>query len=120
MYVYLISTDLFYASQLQGIAHRLGVNFVQFSTPAGLLNQGATAGDNIVLIDLTTSQLDLDNLVAKLREAPVAAKAIVAYAPHVATAKLADARTAGCDHVLSRGQAQREIENILRNYLADA
>jgi DNA-binding NarL/FixJ family response regulator len=120
MNVFLLSTDLFYASQLQGVIQRLGLNFVQAGTPAGLLNPPSNADESVVLIDLTTPHLDLENLVARLREAPVAMKAVVAYAPHVATAKLAAARAAGCDHVLTRGQAQREIERILRDYLADS
>jgi DNA-binding NarL/FixJ family response regulator len=118
MEVCLLSSDLFYASQLQGIVQRLGLNLAQVATPADLLSRraAANAGSDVVLIDLSTSDLDLDDLVSKLREGHSEPKAILAYAPHVATAKLDAARKAGCDRVLTRGQAQREIGDILSEY----
>ena len=118
MQVYLLSSDLFYASQLQGIVQRLGLSLIQAATSAELLSRrdAPNAENGIVLIDLSTSDLDLDDLVSKLREGHNEPKAILAYAPHVATAKLDAARKAGCDRVLTRGQAKREIGDILQDY----
>ena len=118
MQVHLLSSDLFYASQLQGIVQRLGMSLAQAATPAELLSRrsATNAGNDVVLIDLSTLDLVLDDLVSKLREGPSEPKAILAYGPHVATAKLAAARKAGCDRVLTRGQAKREIGDILQAY----
>ena len=120
MEVCLLSTDLFYASQLQGVVQRLGLSLAQSATPAELLSRRDTpnAGNVIVLIDLSTADLDLDNLVSKLREGHSKPKFILAYGPHVAIGKLEAARKAGCDRVLTRGQAQREIGSILQDYQA--
>lgn len=118
MEVCLLSSDLFYASQLQGIVQRLGLSLSQAATPVELLSRRAApnAGNDVILIDLSTPDLDLNDLVSKLRAGHSEPKAILAYAPHVATAKLDAARKAGCDRVLTRGQAQQEIGDILESY----
>jgi len=118
MDICLLSSDLFYASQLKGIVQQLGLSLAQAATPAELLSRrtATNAGNDVVLIDLSVSDLDLDDLVSKLREGPSEPKAILAYGPHVAAAKLAAARKAGCDRVLTRGQAKDEIGDILRDY----
>jgi hypothetical protein len=42
--------------------------------------------------------------------------AIVAYAPHVHEDRLRAATEAGCNEVLSRGQFDRQMDDILARY----
>jgi hypothetical protein len=43
--------------------------------------------------------------------------AILAYGPHVHEDRLAAARAAGCDAVVSRGQLDREADSLLATLL---
>ena len=71
----------------------------------------------LVLVDLSFPRLDVAQVVTLVREVCQRPGAVVAFGPHVQTAKLTAAAAAGCDRVLARGQLSRRLEEILEDYL---
>ncbi|MEZ6057317.1 MAG: hypothetical protein R3C01_11490 [Planctomycetaceae bacterium] len=68
----------------------------------------------LLLIDLESPGIALSKLLAAIpsREQTF----VIAYGPHVQTARLDAAQQAGCDLVLSRGQFDRELDQILAKH----
>lgn len=112
----LITGDLMLLSRLEGVARACNLN----STVAGGASQAIESCDAdcpVAIIDLETPGLEIGTLVAQLREKNPQL-VIVAAGPHVHELRLAEAREAGCDAVVSRGQLDREAESIVERLLA--
>jgi CheY-like chemotaxis protein len=67
----------------------------------------------LVIIDLSTPGIDPADLVPRVRATVAGAVRIVAFGPHVHELKLAAARAAGCDDVVTRGQFHANLDRIL-------
>ena len=67
----------------------------------------------LILLDLATPGLIAADWVSRLRSAGSETLSIVAYGPHVDAARLAEARQAGCDRVMARGQFLAQVTAIL-------
>jgi DNA-binding response OmpR family regulator len=112
--VVLLSPDLAVGSRVEGAARMAGLRFRQI----GEVDQLAAAGADecaLLIIDLSTPGLDVASAVSRWREAADAASKIIAFGPHVHEAKLAAARAAGCDRVLTRGQFFSQSQTLLRD-----
>ncbi len=107
-----LTTDLIFASRLQAAAQSAGVDLRLVSTAAALLELARSAAIGLVILDLTTANCDPQQLVSGLRGSEHVPQ-IIAYAPHVMESRLAAARQAGCDRVLTRGQFDRQYGEIL-------
>jgi hypothetical protein len=68
----------------------------------------------LVLVDLGAPSLNIEALVEHVRAVPGAAPRIVAFGSHVHVERLAAAREAGCDTVMSRGQFFARLDEVLR------
>ena len=102
-----------FSSQVSGAAHIAGVDMETFAAADQLLARAGEMEDNyLALIDLTFPRLDIVALARQLREVPNSPASIIAVAPHVHEEKLAAATVAGCDHVLSKGQASRGLAGL--------
>ncbi len=113
--VLFLSSDLVFSSRLAGAGQRVGVPVSAVSSL-----DAATArlpGDSVglVILDLSTSTVDPQAAVSRLRESQPAL-AIVAFAPHVHEDRLRAAADAGCNEVLTRGQFDRQMEQLLARY----
>lgn len=116
MLCWYLTADLLFSSRVTSVAQQLGRQMELLTLPAAvdaLLNDPAASAPNIVLIDLSMPGLDLAALVPRLREISSSPK-IIAYGPHVQAAKLAAAQAAGCDVVMSNGEFNSRIAEILR------
>jgi DNA-binding NarL/FixJ family response regulator len=71
-------------------------------------------GANAVIVDLSTPSVDVASLVNQLKSKIGSIARVVAFGPHVHEQRLAAAREAGCDLVVSRGQFFSQLETILR------
>lgn len=117
MEVWLLSADYFFSSQLQGDVQKLGLQMQQVNNGASLVEKvAASENESVVVIDLTLPELNFD-VVSQLRSSPKPPKAVIAFGPHVAEGKLQAANNAGCDQVLTRGQAHRELGAVLQSYV---
>jgi len=111
-----LTGDVIFASKVQAAAGRTGKRLEMVMSPAAL-SERMQEGVRLVLIDLTAPGLDVGDLLPRLRarENP---PAVVAYAPHVHEQTLAAAAEAGCDLVLTRGQFNTQVDNLLEKYLS--
>src|SRR4051812_12938709 len=114
--VLFLSSDLMFSSRIVGAAKTLGVSLTLVPDPDSLA-QKITADCRLVLVDLALDRLNLPAAVKAIKAGSPAAR-VVAYGPHVDEAALADAREAGCDEVLTRGQFHKQYADLLRSVAA--
>lgn len=114
-----LTNDLLFSSRVTATARAAGHDLVVVGTAANLVERVAAGDVRLVLVDLSLPGLEPGDLTAAIRRARPTGVAIVAYAPHVHESKLAAAKRAGCDEVLSRGQFNNSIEPTLARYLSD-
>lgn len=117
MDILFLTTDLVFSSRVTGAAARLSVP-VQTARSSETLLEMANASDGpaIVILDLNMSIVDPAQLVPALRTAVHPPQAIIAYGPHVQEERLAAAVAAGCDEVLTRGQFNAQMDDVLRKW----
>jgi DNA-binding NarL/FixJ family response regulator len=114
MTVLVLTTDLLLQSQLSGAAERAGQPVESVGSAAELLAIAAKAAPRLVILDLSLSAIEPSVLVPQIKQQSPAAR-VVAFGPHVHRQRLADAKAAGCDSVMSRGQFHAEAEGLLRS-----
>jgi DNA-binding response OmpR family regulator len=109
----LLSSDLMVVSRVQGAAEKAGstVRVATGGTAAAKLFCQEPA--DLVIVDLATPLAEMETLVAHVKSAADAVPRILAFGPHVHEDRLATARAAGCDVVMSRGQFFSQIESLL-------
>jgi CheY-like chemotaxis protein len=108
-----LTADLLFSSRVQSAAKSAGVELAVVASPADLGEAAVAQGVRQVILDLTAPGLDLATLVSQIRQAAPGAR-LVAYAPHVMKPRLAAARDAGCDLVLTRGQFDARRDELLQ------
>lgn len=114
MLAVLLSADLMVVSRVEGAAVQAGVELQSSgSVPRALELLGESPVD-LLIVDLSLPALTIDALVEKARTSQAPALRIMAFGPHVHEDRLAAARTAGCDAVLSRGQFFAQVDQLLR------
>ena len=117
MSILFFSGDLLFSSRVAGAAARLGMSLRTAASAAALVALLAEADARpLVILDLNSAEVDPARLVPALRGAANAPRAIVAYGPHVQEVRLAAATTAGCDQVLTRGQFNARLDEVLRSF----
>ena len=112
MRVYHLTNDLMLSSQAANMARRQGVEYAHGATLNSVFEAPETAKVALILWDLGCQSESLAQAVGQLHAMAPPAR-VVAYAPHVHEDRLAAARAAGCDEVLSRGQFSRELARLL-------
>jgi CheY-like chemotaxis protein len=113
MSILFLTADLMFSSRVSGAARTVERSLTTVASTAALLDQAAHAeAPRLVILDLTTPGCDPDRIVVELRDRDPDLT-VVAYAPHVQTALLQRAREAGCDQVLTRGQFDSRINDLV-------
>ena len=110
------TTDLIFLSRVQSAARSTGVDLLTVASESALRESTTDHDVRLVILDLTAPGCDPAALVTAIRKAEPTAR-IVAYAPHVMKAKLAAAQAAGCDQVLTRGQFDSRLVDLLQSTL---
>ena len=110
MQCFILSRDLMFSSQASGAASAVGLSVSTVSA----VGQIESSELSIVVLDLTTPGIDILATVESLK---VAGARVVSVGPHVHEAKLTAATEAGCDAVLTKGQASRELGDVLRSLI---
>jgi CheY-like chemotaxis protein len=120
MLILFFTTDLVFPSRVAGSAANIGARMETAASQNAFLKiiQAAKSADTVVLLDLATAGIDPAQLIATLKACSPPPRAVIAFGPHVHEAKLAAARAAGCDLVLSRGQFDAQIGAILEQFAA--
>ena len=109
----LVSRDLMFSTQASSAANNAGFAAKTVANADRLADQLAIDDEYIVLLDLTMAGLDIVGTIALLKGHVPAPSKIIAVGPHVHEAKLKAASEAGCDLVLTKGQASRELSDLL-------
>ena len=113
MPIVLLTNDLMVASRIEGAAARAGVPFQSAANADDALSRGAANGATLFLVDLSTAPMDITSIVGRAHSMTVPPPTIIGFGPHVHKERLAAARAAGCDEVLSRGQFFADLEAIV-------
>jgi DNA-binding NarL/FixJ family response regulator len=108
------TADLIFASRVQAAARAAERELIVAASRTAVGDALAEADVQLVLLDLTVPDCDAAELVSAVRESVPAAR-VVAYAPHVMKARLSAARDAGCDLVLTRGQFDRQLTDLVQS-----
>jgi DNA-binding response OmpR family regulator len=110
MQCFLLSRDLMFSSQASGAARAAGCD----TKTIGSVEQIDSTKPKLVILDLTMPGLNVSEVVSSLKQ--IGAK-VIAVGPHVHEEKLKVANEAGCDLVLTKGQASRELGSLIGELL---
>jgi hypothetical protein len=117
MAVVLLTGDLTVISRVEGAATMAGQPVRVFSSASQALADCRWEHAKLLIVDLAAlSELavDLKALLETVRQPASPPPRVVAFGPHVHEARLAAARDAGCDDVLSRGAFFARVHALLR------
>lgn len=109
----LLSSDLMVVSRVAGAAAQAGVPVRAVSSAAQAVEVCEAEAATMLVIDLATPAVDIAGLVSQLKASHGESLRFAAFGPHVHEDKLAAAREAGCDVVVSRGQFFAQVAAIL-------
>lgn len=116
MAVVLVSADLMGASRIETAARSAGVPYQMVGSVEAAVAAAVAAPTSLVILDLTTAGIDAAELVQRLKPPSANQPTVVAFGPHVHEATLQDAKAAGCDEVLARGQLLSQIETLIARF----
>jgi CheY-like chemotaxis protein len=113
MNIVLFSSDLTVVARVEGAAACAGGKLRTTSSLDQLATWRQAASVDLVIADLGMAEIDPAAIVKSAKQDVGEAPRIVAFGPHVHEERLAAARQAGCDEVVSRGQFFSQLEAIL-------
>jgi len=114
---FLISRDLFFSSKITGTAAELGFRVAVQGNIAQAISQIAASKYRCLFLDLESPGLSVSEVIAALP--PTGRPVVVAFGSHVQTARLQEARDAGCDEVLPRSKFTATLPALLTRYLGE-
>src|SRR5262245_679246 len=119
MLIAFLTNDLLFTSRVAGVAAQVGAGLETAQSIDRLLThiESSSQSPIFVLLDLNSTGVEPAAIVPRLKSLPTAPRAIIAFGPHVHEAKLADARAAGCDLVLTRGQFDAQMRSLLMSFV---
>jgi CheY-like chemotaxis protein len=112
----LLSDDMMFTSRITGTGRDLGFPIKPAPTPAALLALAQQRPSPCVILDLANPGLDVADLVGRLKG--IGTRFVVAYGSHVDSARLHQAREAGCDVVWPRSKFVEELRQALPQWFA--
>ena len=113
MTVILVTHDLAVISQVDAAVARIGAVARAVSSVADAAQRCVEERAGLIVIDLGMPSLDVKTLVERVKAATTTPPRFVAFGPHVHGERLAAARDAGCDAVISRGQFFAQLDAVL-------
>jgi DNA-binding response OmpR family regulator len=114
--VLLFTRDLLFSSRVMSEAKRQNLGLSMPGDPDSLLRETRQSGVGLVLLDLANPGCNPSELVPPIRRQLGERGVIIAFGPHVDERGLQAAREAGCDLVLTRGQFNRQMAEVLARY----
>lgn len=110
----LLSKDLATASQVAGLLQNAAIQTAVATDFSSVGPKTDALRCRWICIDLSTAGVPPPDCVDELRARAPADAEIVAFGPHVHQSRLAGARAAGCDRVLSRGGFFKWLSTLAR------
>ncbi len=112
--IVLLTNDLMFQSKVSGAVRNAGKQLIVDRTVERLIERADANAVKLVLIDLSLQTVDLDSAVPSLRDG-FGNASIMAFGAHVDVARLDEAHRAGADLVLTRGQFDRDLNEIVQS-----
>lgn len=107
-----LSSDLMFTSTVSGVAGSMGKRLQCVGTVAKAASVISEADAAVrLIVDLSTPGLNLQDLAQSV--GPDVLASAIAYGPHVHEALLAQAQDAGIGTVISRGQFNAKLKELL-------
>jgi DNA-binding response OmpR family regulator len=113
MDVVLLTGDLTVISRVEGAARLAGMKVRTAAGAGSAVECCAAEPVKFLIIDLSTRSLNVKALVDQLPTSATHRPHVIAFGPHVHEERLAAARDAGCDTVLSRGQFFAQVDGLV-------
>jgi DNA-binding response OmpR family regulator len=113
MTVILLTGDLTVVSRVEGAASRAGAATRAVSSESAAVELCVAEKAELLVVDLNAPSLDIKALIEQVKTVTTTPPHIIAFGPHVHEERLAAAREAGCDEVVSRGQFFTQIDKML-------
>jgi CheY-like chemotaxis protein len=110
----LISRDLFFTSKVTGTAQALGIDMQVIGNAEAAAAETESEQFQCIFIDLADEGLDVSAFFARLK--PDWNVPVIAFGSHVATARLQQARDAGCTEVMPRSRFSSSLPELLQQY----
>jgi CheY-like chemotaxis protein len=114
--VVLLTGDLTVISRVEGAARMWNLPVRAVSSAAQAVLNCSLEKPQLLIVDLATAEFDVKKLIEALHLNDGVPR-VVAFGPHVHEEKLAAARAAGCDEVISRGQFFAQLQSILSRHV---
>lgn len=107
----LLTRDLMFTSKITSTAASLGIRIETVGNLEAFAARTAEAKPRALFLDLAWAEIDPHALMMQLGASrPV----VIAFGSHVDTARLDQARTAGCDDVMPRSKFSATLPDLLR------
>ena len=113
MNVLYLTIDLIFPSQVSQLIRAKQGTLRTIASPQSLVTTAAESRPDLIILDLNLPGLQPREIVDDLRRLETPPRVILAPAPPVHESKLAAAKNAGCDMVLTQGSFHRDISAIL-------
>ena len=111
----LICDDLFFSSKVTGTADALGLKVNVIENVDELPKKLSESSYRCVILDLTMPGLNPAEVMSAMPSEN--RPAVIAFGSHVMTARLQEARDAGCDEVMPKSQFSGSLPEILKRVL---
>lgn len=109
----LVTGDLIFSTKVTGTGRALGLEIEVTPDPADAVRRVGEGGYGCVILDLSLQRLAPGEVVPALSSRDKDRPHLVAFGSHVDTARLQEARDAGCDEVMPRSQFTAELPRLL-------
>ena len=111
--IILISNDLMVVSRVQGAAAKCGTVVRAVGSVGAAVELHREEPVSLMVVDLSTPAIEVAGLASAIKSGGKPTARLIAFGPHVHEDKLAAARAAGCDSVLSRGKFFSDVDSII-------
>lgn len=112
--VLLVSTNLFFVPRIHGAAAANGLGLRMTTSEADFWKAYAEGDVSLILVDLEGEKGLWTKVVSGLKRERKASTKVIAFGPHADVALLEEARTLGCDQVLSKNQFNKDLAKVLK------
>ncbi len=113
----MLCDDLIFASKVTATAAAHGLTVAVRKTPDALLAAAKLSPPAGVILDLHTPGLNVQALLAELKNDGLLSPRVIGFGSHVDVATLNAAKAAGCDEVMPRSRFVKELEEKLPVWL---
>ena len=110
----MISQDLYFSSKVTSTANELGFHVAVEGNVAQAVLKVPASKCRCLILDLATPGLRVADVTSALPEAN--RPTVIAFGAHILTARLQEAREAGCDEVMPRSKFSATLPEILTRY----